>query len=140
MAKNTGKPSEQEFERIWKKLGKGAWTWRVVDAAEVRGRTGKIGYTRAAPSDYIVANQGVHFAEVKSSQDPTAFRFSLLRTAPSAMAVMILAAGGEYLVYVHRVLTDEWFRIPYQVIKNHSTRSLTWKELENYRWTLATST
>jgi len=56
------------------------------------------------------------------------------------MAVMILAAGGEYLVYVHRVLTDEWFRIPYQVIKNHSTRSLTWKELENYRWTLATST
>lgn len=140
MAKNTGKPSEQEFERIWNKLGKKAWVWRVVDAAEVRGRTGKIGFTRSAPSDYVVARNGVHFAEVKSTNDPTAFRFSLLRTIPSAMAVMILAAGGDYFVYIHRIPTDEWFRIPYQMIRDHSARSLTWKELEGHKWKLATST
>ncbi|RWN60247.1 hypothetical protein [Mesorhizobium sp.] len=140
MAKNTGKPSEQEFERIWNKLGKRAWAWRVVDAAEVRGRTGKIGFTRSAPSDYIVAYNGVHFAEVKSTQDDTAFRFSLLRKIPSAMAVMILAAGGDYLVYIHRITTDEWFCIPYQLIRDNSARSLTWKELERHKWKLATLT
>lgn len=139
MAKNTGKPSEQEFERIWNTLGKRAWVHRLVDAAEVRGRTGKAGFTRSAPSDYIVAHKGVHFAEVKSTQDPTAFRFSLLRTIPSAMAVMILAAGGDYLVYIHRLPTNEWFCIPYQMIRDCPTRSLTWKELENYRWIIPTS-
>ncbi|MES0183299.1 hypothetical protein NKK48_01120 [Mesorhizobium sp. C386A] len=53
----------------------------------------------------------MHFAEVKSTQDETAFPFSLLRKIPSAMAIMILAAGGEYLVYIHRITTDEWFCI-----------------------------
>ncbi|RWM90038.1 MAG: hypothetical protein EOR84_22780 [Mesorhizobium sp.] len=136
MAKNTGKPSEQEFESIWNKLGKSAWVWRVVDAAEVRGRTGKIGFTRSAPSDYIVAHNGVHFAEVKSTQDDTAFRFSLLRKIPSAMAIMILAAGGDYFVYIHRLPTNEWFRVPYAMIRDTEKRSLTWQELKGHRWSM----
>ncbi len=140
MAKNTGKPSEEAFETIWNKLGKQAWVWRVVDAAEVRGRTGKIGFTRSAPSDYVVAHNGVHFAEVKSTQDDTAFRFSLLRAKPSAMAVMILAAGADYLVYIHRLPTNEWFCIPYQMIRDCAARSITWPELERHKWKLATST
>ncbi|TIW54179.1 MAG: hypothetical protein E5V54_22675 [Mesorhizobium sp.] len=140
MAKNTGKPSEQEFEKAWLKLGKRAWVWRVPDAAEVKGRTGNIGTTRPAPSDYVIVHNGAHFAEVKSTQDDTAFRFSLLRTKPSAMAVMILAAGGDYLVYIHRIPTDEWFCIPYSMIRDHSARSLTWKELEGHKWKLAIST
>ena len=136
MAKNTGKPSEQDFENFWLKLGKRAWVWRVPDAAEVKGRTGNIGTTRPAPSDYVVVHNTTQFAEVKSTQDNTAFRFSLLRAKPSAMAVMILAAGGDYFVYIHRIPTDEWFRVPYQVIRDHPRRSLTWTELESYRWKL----
>ncbi|MBN7759812.1 hypothetical protein JYP52_01570 [Nitratireductor aquibiodomus] len=140
MTKNTGKPSEQEFERIWDRLGKSAWYWRVVDAAEVRGRTGKSGFTRSAPSDYVVAHDGIHFAEVKSTQDDTAFRFSLLRTKPSAMAKMIVTAGGDYFVYIHRMKTGEWFKVPFSVIDNHPKRSLTWPELKEYKWTLNTPT
>lgn len=140
MAKNTGKPSENEFEKIWKQLGKRAWLWRIPDAAEVKGRTGNTGWDRSAPSDYIVAHNGVHFAEVKSTSDPTAFRFSLLRIKPSAMASMILAAGGDYHVYIHRIPTNQWFHIPYQMVRDCPNRSLTWKELERHPWTLPSTT
>ena len=113
---------------------------RLVDAAEVRGRTGKIGFVRAMPSDYVIVVNGItEFAEVKSTQDPTAFRFSLLKTSQGAAAPQVLAAGGNYNVYVHRLVDDTWFKVPFSLIqktKNDGKQSIKWEDLKDYEWNL----
>jgi len=138
MAKNNGKPSEDDFETILDRLGKRAYCHRLVDAAEVRGRTGHIGFTRPAPSDYIVTIDGrTDYSEVKSTLDPSAFRFALLRKKQSAAAIQIVAAGGGYFVYVHSLIQDRWFKIPYAKIletKEAGKASITWSDLKDYEW------
>lgn len=140
MAKNTGKSSEQKWEDHFTKLGKAAFFYRVVDAAEVRGRTGKIGFIRPAPSDYVLVHGGrMSFAEVKSTQSSTSFPFSLLRTTQSAIAVQVLAAGGNYDIYAHNLLTDEWFKFPYQLVmdtKETGKASIPWSQLQDYKYAL----
>lgn len=140
MAKNTGKSSEQKWEDHFTALGKSAFYYRVVDAAEVRGRTGKIGFIRPAPSDYVLVHMGrMSFAEVKSTQSKTSFPFSILRVTQSAMAKMVLAAGGVYEVYLHNILTDEWYKIPYQVIesvKESGHSSIPWSKLQDFKYAI----
>ncbi len=130
MAKNTGKPSEQKWEDHFTGLGKVAYYYRVVDAAEVRGRTGKIGFIRPAPSDYVLVHQGrMSFAEVKSTQEKTSFPFSLLRTVQS----------GIYEVYVHNLITDTWYKIPYEVIqstKDSGKASIPWSNLQDFKYAI----
>ncbi len=140
MAKNTGKPSEQKWEDHFTGLGKVAYYYRVVDAAEVRGRTGKIGFIRPAPSDYVLVHQGrMSFAEVKSTQEKTSFPFSLLRTVQSGIAKMVIAAGGIYEVYVHNLITDTWYKIPYEVIqstKDSGKASIPWSNLQDFKYAI----
>lgn len=140
MATNSGKPSERDFEARLDGLGKRAYYHRLVDAAEVKGRTGRLGFSRPMPSDYVVVLDGhTFFAEVKSTTHKTAFSFGLLRTKQSADATMIIGAGGTYDVFVHRVETNEWFRFSYALVaaaKARGRASLQWSELEPYRWTL----
>lgn len=138
MARNTGQSTQAEFESIWQRLGKKAFCYRVPDAAEVKGRTGRIGFTRAAPSDYILVYDGsVEFAEVKSTFDDKRFSFHLLKKGQHAAARQVLRAGGEYVVFVQRLPDRTWFRIPYsqieQVMKKGKA-SLTWLELDHYQW------
>jgi penicillin-binding protein-related factor A (putative recombinase) len=139
MAKNTGKPSETFFENVWLRLGKRAFCYRIADAAEVRGRTGKIGMTRATPSDYIVTHAGVTFyAEVKSTQEKTSFPFSLLKKGQNAAAPQVVTAGGGYFVFAHNLTTDTWYRIPFEVItavKAIGRSSIPWSEMETLKWT-----
>lgn len=137
MAKNTGKPSETFFESVWQRLGKRAYCYRIADAAEVRGRTGKIGLTRATPSDYIVTYNGTFYAEVKSTQNPTSFPFSLLKKGQSAAAPQVVTAGGGYFVFAHNLTTNTWYRIPYEVIravKDVGKASIPWSEMETLKW------
>ena len=118
MAKNTGKPSEQAFDDYWKTQGKSAWVFRFADSSSLTGLNGKKTQALAQPSDRpLIWNGNTEFAEVKSTQDATAFRFSLLRIKQSAYATMILAAGGSYNVYIHAMLSGRWYKIPYQKIK-----------------------
>lgn len=141
MAKNTGKPSEQLFESAHDSLGKRAYYCRLVDAAEVKGRTGRMGHVRPQPSDYVLVVDGVtSFAEVKSTQEKTSFPFSLLRTKQSAAAKMILGAGGSYFVYLHDLTRDRWFKVPYaliQIVKDHGKSSIPWDDLKEFKWNLA---
>jgi penicillin-binding protein-related factor A (putative recombinase) len=130
--KNSGKPSEQIFEDYFASLGKRAYLHRLVDAAEVRGRTGKIGQVRSAPADYIVTCDGQTFyAEVKSTIHKTRFAFSLLRTSQTAAAKQVLAAGGDYFVYIHSIVRNEWFRVPYKSLKSlqPEASSIKWCDL-----------
>jgi hypothetical protein len=140
MSKNTGKPTEKEFEDRFARLGKAAFLYRFVDAAEVRGRTGKIGFTRDAPADYLITQEGVtSYAEVKSTSDPTAFRFSLLRQTQSATAAMVRIAGGLYDIYAHHIPTGTWYKFPYslvQAVKDAGSGSIPWKKLENFIWSI----
>jgi len=138
MAKNTGKPSEMAFERRIRALGKSAWFFRFMDAAEVVGRTGKGGFIRPQPSDYMLVIRGITiFAEVKSTTSATSFAFSLLRPTQSAMAEMIEVAGGIYKIFVHRLDTDQWYNIPYSLVRSTKAAgrsSLPWAQLEEYLW------
>lgn len=138
--KNTGKPSEELFEKAHDSLGKRAYYCRLVDAAEVRGRTGKIGHIRPQPSDYILTVDGkTSYAEVKSTQNETSFPFNLLRIKQSAAAKMIISAGGSYFVYLHDLTRDRWFKVPYEVIqitKDHGKASIPWADLKEFRWSL----
>jgi penicillin-binding protein-related factor A (putative recombinase) len=140
MAKNTGKSSEQKWEDHFTALGKTAFFYRVVDAAEVRGRTGKIGFVRPAPSDYILVHQGrTSFAEVKSTQNATSFPFSLLRRTQSAIAVQVVSAGGNYDIYAHNLVTDVWYKFPYQLVtetKRAGKASIPWSQLQDFTYAL----
>jgi penicillin-binding protein-related factor A (putative recombinase) len=138
MAKNTGKSAEGEFEDFLKKLGKHAYFYRFKDASDLKGLTGKIGHIDKQPSDYIVVVRGLTaFSEVKSTGNDTSFPFSLLKAGQNAHALRILAAGGSYLVYVKRMTTGEWFRIPYEVIRQTretGKASIPWRDLGGYTW------
>ena len=135
--KNTGKPSEQAFEEHWTALGKLAFFHRFVDASEIKGRTGKIGHARPAPSDYLVTHTNKTFyAEVKSTENETRFPFALLRVVQSAAAKQVLAAGGEYWIFAHSLHLNQWFAFPYSVVnvaKSHGQASIPWKELEQWK-------
>jgi penicillin-binding protein-related factor A (putative recombinase) len=138
--RNTGKPSEEEFEEYFKSFGKRAYVHRFVDAAEIKGRTGKVGEARPAPADYLVTVDGETFyAEVKSTEHETRFAFSLLRTVQSAIAKQVLAAGGDYCLYIHSLHLNQWFKVPYSQVKSSPKKSLTWEELLPWRVTIARS-
>ncbi|WP_454287288.1 hypothetical protein [Rhizobium arsenicireducens] len=144
MAKNTGKPSEEAFEAAWNRIGKRAYFYRIPDAAEHYGRAGKIIHARPTPSDYILTVDGLTaYAEVKSTQNRTSLPFSLLKKGQTVAGRQVLAAGGVYLIFAHNLLTDTWYRIPFEVVRAVEAlgkASLPWTELENFKWNLNTKT
>lgn len=139
MSRNTGKPSEQKFVEIYKKLGKRAFVHRVVDAAEVRGRTKNgAAWVRKQPSDWLVTEDGIMFyGETKSSSNKTSFPFSDITPHQKGSARKQIAAGGEYYFFIHRLATDDWYKLPAQVVLDSEKSSIKWTELEPYKWELA---
>lgn len=137
MAKNTGKLSETVFENHFRRLGKRAAVHRLLDASDVKGLTGRIGDIPPQPSDYVLTVDGkTSFAEVKSTQDPTAFRFSLLRRTQTAQAAIIGAAGGSYDLYIHHLPSNAWYILPYTVViavKHEGRASIPWEALRPYQ-------
>lgn len=141
MKKNTGKPTEALFESSILALGKQGYFYRIKDAAAIKGLTGSVGAgIDATPSDYICAVLGkTFFAEVKSTQHETLFEFKLLKKGQNAHGARIVAAGGGYLVFVHRMLTDDWYVIPMSAIRAHEAtmnrKSMAWTEMGAFRCT-----
>lgn len=140
--RNTGKPSEQIFDESWQRLGKKAYVFEFVDTAKASGMNGRFSNTGAQPSDRLLTFEGhTSFAEIKSSTDPDAFKFSLLRKGQGFAAAAAMAAGGAYDVYFHSLPTDRWFKIPYSVIrqaKDAGRGSFKISELEPFAWTFPT--
>lgn len=132
--KNTGKPTEDLFEAHLDSYGKYAYYYRLPDAAEIRGRTGKIGQARPTPSDYIVVlDRRTRFVEVKSTTDEKRFSFSLLRPVQSAAAKRVLAAGGDYEVVIHSIAHNRWFWLPYAELRTDERRSIAWDDFPAWR-------
>lgn len=143
--KNTGKPSEEEFEAIWKRTyGKQVYLHRFEDSSDLTGRNKKITKSKPQPSDYVLCCQGDwQLAEVKSTWDEKRFSFGLMRKNQGAHAAFVRAAGGEYLVYVHRLATNQWYCIPYFLIeaaKAAKAASLAWEDLALCEWDLSCTT
>ncbi|GJE78124.1 Holliday junction resolvase RecU [Methylorubrum suomiense] len=138
--RNTGKPTEALFEASITALGKDGYFYRIKDAAAIKGLTGRVGHVDATPSDYICAVLGkMFFAEVKSTQHETLFEFKLLKVGQNAHGARITAAGGQYLVFVHRLATGDWYILPMNVIRdyetNNSRKSMAWTEMEWFECT-----
>lgn len=136
MAQNTGKTSEKIWEDYHRRLGKRAFFFRFVDASEIRGRTGKVATSaRSQPSDYILTIDGrTEYAEVKSTGSATSFSFSMIRPSQNAAAKQIITAGGEYVIYIHALKRNQWFRVPYNVIQAADGKSLKWEQLQPLEW------
>lgn len=134
--RNTGKPSEKAFEDAVAAAGKRAWCYRIKDAAAIRGITGRVGQgIDATPSDYILIwNKETFLCEVKSTQHPTLFEFSLLTKGQKGHYPQIEAAGGQYIIFVHRLTTGDWYQIPMYDVAHHTSKSFSWTEMEKYRW------
>lgn len=143
--RNTGKPSEALFEASITALGKHGYFYRITDAADVRGITGRVGTgMHATPSDYIISVRGVvEFAEVKSTNDLTKFPFSLLKKGQRSHGKQIVASGGLYRVYIHRLKMDTWYRIPLrsiQAVQQAGPQSIPWEQMEQFKWALTWTT
>ncbi len=134
--KNTGKPSEHLFEAKIAAMGKRACAFRLVDASEITGRTGKVAVSaRASPADYVIVMNGMtYLAEVKSTNNATSFPFSMIARAQHAAGTLVTAAESKYLIFIHRVATNQWYMISYNTLLNSEKASITWAELEDYKW------
>lgn len=140
--RNTGKPSEQIFDDAWKRLGKKAYVFTFTDTARARGRSKSMVTIEAQPADRLLVYEGeISFAEIKSTTDERAFRFSLLRKSQSFAAAATMAAGGRYDVFLHALAYDRWYRIPYRVIaeaKASGKGSISFFDLQPYLWSFPT--
>lgn len=114
-------------------LGKRGYFHRLTDASDIKGLTGKTSNAAHQPSDYIIVVLGItYFAEVKSSHDATAFRFSMCQPSQLAHALRIDRAGGQHVIWCKHVPSGLWYCIPYRQIelaKADGHKSIPWKEL-----------
>jgi penicillin-binding protein-related factor A (putative recombinase) len=135
---NTGKPSEAAFDNAWKRVGKTAHVFKFTDAAESRGMNRKAVGIKPQPSDRLLTYQGkTIYAEIKSTIDERNFPFSLLRPTQGAFAAAILAAGGDYDLFIHSLATNRWFRVPYAVVQKvraAGKSSISWDNLSQFAW------
>ncbi len=139
MGKNLGGATQVDFENRLKRLGKAAYLYKLVDAAEIRGRTGIAGRARAQPSDYLLTYKGrTAYAEVKGCENTTSFPLSYLRDVQSSAARQIIAAGGEYLVFIKRLPDRGWYCVPYQTLIHLAAdnKSVKWETLAPHIWNL----
>lgn len=120
--------AEQEF--LGRFVPKGALVHRFVDTKAARNKVS------AQPADFLVAHGGrIWFAEVKSTHEKVSFPFSALQRSQRQTLTLSVKHGVEYLVYVKREGTGQWYRIPATLIIatiDKGKQSLRWDELENH--------
>lgn len=137
--RNTGKPSEDEFERRFALKGKAACLFRFHDASDLYGRNRKIMNVPSQPADYLLFDKGQgQLAEVKSTIDPLRFNLNLISMDQWSAAVRVTAAKGLYNFYIHALALPQWFCVPAAVIssfKKAKRASILWPELTDYAWT-----
>lgn len=107
MSRNSGKPSEREFEyRIKGRL------IRIWDSADLAGLNGRVVADFGKPSDFLVVTAaGVTFAEVKSSQSKSSFTYANIEKGQRSTAALCAASGcgTTYNFYLHALALERWF-------------------------------
>ena len=133
MVKNNGVASEEAFEsKIQKLYGKKCFIHQMVDSKQARNKV------KSNPSDWVVTIHGITaYAEVKSFSDKTSFPFSNFTKGQMNGMTRQTAAGGKYWIFIHHVPTDKWYWIDSYVVLStidNGKKSLSLKELENFKW------
>lgn len=135
--KNTGKSAEQIFDDHWARFGKIASVVKFEDQAALVGlNRGKIVKSSGKPCDRILTFGGrTVFVEIKSSNNPTSFPFSMIRKGQIGAAIEHTAAGGEYHFFIKSYTTGKWYRVPWPVIAEVRARgrgSIPWSHLTEF--------
>ena len=137
--KNDGKKSEKIFDAWVKSHGKSAFLYQFYDAAYLNGlnsksfKRGNITLVPEQPSDRLVILEGqTFFAEVKSTISKTSFGFSGFQKKQIAYGTKAIRAGGDYRVFIHSLLLDEWYMVPFELILASEKKSLKWEQLKEY--------
>ena len=134
--KNDGKLSETMFEMKIKSLGKRAYLHRITDTREVSRGKNKV-IVKKTPADWVLTwERGMGYAEIKSCSSNTSFPFSTLTQGQVAAMHMQVAAGGNYWVFIHHKMTNQWYMLTGSMIVNQmklGIKSIKWKEMECYK-------
>lgn len=141
--KNDGKKSESIFQDRIATLGKKAFLHRITDTREVsRGK--QMIQVKATPADWLLVwPQGMGFAEVKSTQQPTTFSFSCLTTGQNVAMHRTVAAKGNYWVFVHHLLTNTWYQLPGDFIVyllSIGKKSMLFNDMEQFKCPILNNT
>lgn len=134
--KNNGKEAEKAFHDHWFKVG---------HVERLRDKQDLVALNRglrvadfAKPSDFIVSSPDValHYAEVKSTTNPTLFSFSKIRPAQSAAALKEQSRGkGSYVFYIFSYALSQWFMMTcdqYAAMLDAGKRSVKFEELPKW--------
>lgn len=131
--KNNGKEAERAFHDHWFKVG---------HVERLRDKQDLVALNRglrladfAKPSDFIVSSPDValHYAEVKSTTNPTMFSFAKIRPAQSAAALKEHTRGkGSYVFYIFSYALSQWLIMTcdhYARLLDAGRRSVKFEEL-----------
>ncbi len=137
--KNTGEHSQQLFHDAIKSLGKKAHIHRLADTKSIKHQ-GKTAFMSATPADFIVGGAmftpTAFYAEVKSTENKTSFGFDCFTDRQKiAMAELRIAEAGEcYQIFVHRLLTDDWYVTNADEIFRQEKKSMRWHDMQGCMW------
>jgi len=140
--RNDGSSSEDEFVKRWQDAyGKEVFVKKFTDTKSIRKvSNGPFSQQApATPADFIVTVKGeMFYAEVKSCSNKTSFPFSQFTKSQRAAMLQQKAAGGCYIVYIHNMNTNEWFKVsgPVLLELEKTQKSIKWSELAGTRWML----
>lgn len=128
--------AEEEFESFFQ--GKQKFVFKFHDTRMAMGilKTKKV-KTTEHPSDYIVTDNGLmYYAEVKSTNDKVSLPFGNIQKGQWKAATRQVAAGGLYFFFVRSEAWKTWYKVPAQVLLEHSKvrQSIKWSELSDYKW------
>lgn len=131
--KNDGKAAETAFFDYWEKRGH---VERLRDKKDLVGlNKGAKLADFAKPSDFIVGSKvdPTHYAEVKSTSNPTMFAFAKIQPAQNAAALKEAKRGhGDYHFYIFSLALGQWFIMSchqYETLLNEGRRSVKFEEL-----------
>jgi hypothetical protein len=134
--KNNGKEAERAFAAYWESVGH---VERLRDKKDLMGLNKNMKLADfAKPSDFLVSSQytPLHYAEVKSTTNPTLFSFAKIQPAQSAAALKEANRGnGSYFFYIFSYERGQWFMMScYQYFKllGENRRSVKFEELEQW--------
>ena len=109
---------------------------RFIDSADLNRESYKRGAKFTAtgisqPSDLIITERGrTFYAEVKSTSNPKGITQSLIKRQAGSRK-RILAACGDYVYFIYRVPTKDWYMIDGGVL-DEAKGTTTWQEVEHY--------
>jgi hypothetical protein len=133
---NDGKDAERAFLRHWEAIGH---VQRLRDKRDLMGLNGGKNIADfSKPSDFLVSSpvHPLHYAEVKSTTNPTRFPFGDIRPAQNSAALMEERKGNNsYIFYIFSYATGEWFYMScgqYAALLANGKRSVKFEELA--RW------